>query len=81
MTREVTVSYHPQLNWPLAGSPRPTGWSSHRPAARRPGRNLDHLAAQADRVEPGKLQATGAAIVKVLSTAQIEYAARRVRRR
>jgi hypothetical protein len=31
-------------------------------------------------VEPAKLQAT-AAIVKVLSTAQIEYAARRVRRR
>jgi hypothetical protein len=33
------------------------------------------------RIEPAKLQATGAAIVKVLSTAQIEYAARRVRRR
>lgn len=32
-------------------------------------------------VEPGKLQITGAAIVKVLSTAQMEYAARRVRRR
>jgi hypothetical protein len=32
-------------------------------------------------VEPVKLQATVAAIVKVLSTAQIEYAARRVRGR
>jgi hypothetical protein len=33
------------------------------------------------RIEPAKLQATGAVIVKVLSTVQIEYAARRVRRR
>jgi hypothetical protein len=32
-------------------------------------------------VEPAKLQATVAAIVKVLSTVQIEYAARRLRGR
>jgi hypothetical protein len=32
-------------------------------------------------VEPAKLQATVAAIVKVLSAAQIEYAARRLRGR
>jgi hypothetical protein len=42
-----------------------------------PGHDLDHWPPKPTVVEPAKLQATVAAIVKVLAAAQIEYAARR----